>query len=33
MVQIAAPVPALEAPLHDEFGDAVAIERSSTVLD
>jgi hypothetical protein len=32
-VQVAAPVPGLEAALHDEFGDAVAIERSYTVLD
>jgi hypothetical protein len=33
MVQVAAPVPELEAALHDEFGVAVAIERSYTVLD
>jgi hypothetical protein len=32
-VQVVAPVSGLEAALHDEFGDAVAIERSYAVLD
>jgi hypothetical protein len=33
VVQVAAPVPGLEAALHDEFGDAIAVERSYTVLN
>jgi hypothetical protein len=33
VVQVAAPVPGLEAALNDEFGDAITIERSYTVLN
>jgi hypothetical protein len=33
VVQIAAPVPGLEAALYDEFGDAVVIDHTYTIID